>query len=441
MCHHLQATIRYVKPVPTGTGNGSSWANAGSLQGVLNVSVSGDVIWATGGTYKPTSIPAGCIGCGTASATNRNNTFLLKSGVKLYGGFTGTESEIYQRRFSPVNESILSGFIGATINLAAYHVVTAINCSYDTLLDQFTIQESTANGSGSITVSGKTYYQVWGGGILNIDSDVNITRCRFYNNYAESGGAILNTDHSNPTIWSSIFISNSASGAGGIYNHDFSSPIIENCTFISNSATAAGGAMYNYNGSNPQISKCIFWNNYAPTLPEIANNGGTPIVSYSIIKGGYSPCTLCPNTNGNIDPQFVSNTNLAGPDNIFRTGDDGLALRRTSPAINAGQSPNDGDFLSNSFSSLPSLGAYEFMPKYACVGFRHVADNPIEAGTHISYDKLTANGTVGSSTYVVFEANNQITLLPGFSTQNSAVFRADIKENCLTTEASLRKAN
>src|SRR4051812_3767152 len=70
----LLATIRYVKPVAAGTGNGSNWPNASSdLQGIINASANGDEVWVAAGTYP----------CGSGQS------YAMKEGVKIYGGFTG----------------------------------------------------------------------------------------------------------------------------------------------------------------------------------------------------------------------------------------------------------------------------------------------------------------------------------------------------------------
>ena len=123
------AVIRYVKPIASGTGDGSSWVNAsGNLQAMINIaSPTMDELWVAAGTYFPTAYPSGCATCGTASTTNRNNTFLLKSGLRIYGGFAGNETNRATRN-SHLNETILSGDLGTTYetNDNAYHVVTAI---------------------------------------------------------------------------------------------------------------------------------------------------------------------------------------------------------------------------------------------------------------------------------------------------------------------------
>jgi hypothetical protein len=79
------APILYV--MPGGSGDCTSWANACELQAALLGAVSGDEIWVQAGVYTPTA------------GTDRTATFILKSGVALYGGFAGTETEREQRNW------------------------------------------------------------------------------------------------------------------------------------------------------------------------------------------------------------------------------------------------------------------------------------------------------------------------------------------------------
>ncbi len=68
-------TIIYVKP--DGVGDGSSWSNACNLGDAM--SKSGTQIWVQKGTYYPTEMLS------------------LPNSVKMYGGFSGTESNLSQR--------------------------------------------------------------------------------------------------------------------------------------------------------------------------------------------------------------------------------------------------------------------------------------------------------------------------------------------------------
>src|SRR5690606_13144340 len=83
-----EPVTRYVSE--NGTGDGSSWANASNdLQLMINNSFAGDSIFVASGTYKPIR-PANNVN--VIAVNNRDNAFVLKSGVKIYGGFAGTEN-------------------------------------------------------------------------------------------------------------------------------------------------------------------------------------------------------------------------------------------------------------------------------------------------------------------------------------------------------------
>src|SRR5215204_2125196 len=58
---------------PSGGGNGSAWNHATTLQHALATATSGDEIWVETGIYTP--------------GVTVSDTFSLKAGVGLYGGF------------------------------------------------------------------------------------------------------------------------------------------------------------------------------------------------------------------------------------------------------------------------------------------------------------------------------------------------------------------
>ena len=71
----LSAKVIYVNRDASGIINGTSWTNAFiSLHIALNAAVSGDQIWVAKGVYYAST------------------PFMLKGGVGVYGGFTGTET-------------------------------------------------------------------------------------------------------------------------------------------------------------------------------------------------------------------------------------------------------------------------------------------------------------------------------------------------------------
>ena len=79
--------LRVSKVAPDTPHNGINWRQAfTSLDDALAASASGDEIWVAQGTYRPTT--PFCIDC-PGGPSFGSPTFLIPSGVKVYGGFKG----------------------------------------------------------------------------------------------------------------------------------------------------------------------------------------------------------------------------------------------------------------------------------------------------------------------------------------------------------------
>jgi parallel beta-helix repeat protein len=141
-----------------------------------------------------------------------------------------------------------------------------------------------------------------GGGIYcGYKSSPTITNCTITNNSATmGGGGIYIEGDSNPVLTNCTIINNSASVAGGGLYNQFSNPTLTNCTFSGNSANYFGGGICFSSGS-PVLTNCILWSNI---LDEISMLGGTPVVTYSDVQGGFIG-------EGNIDadPLFADSDN------------------------------------------------------------------------------------------------------------------------------------
>ena len=165
-------TVRYVTENGNGTKDGSSWANASDdLQDMINISTAGNEIWVAEGTYKPNR-PANNLT--TIDPNNRDNAFVLKEGVKLYGGFSRTETTIAGRAGGA---TVLSGDIDGdgTLNGNCYHVVIGVSTAANpitaaTLIDGFTITGGNAEGNGNVSVNGVSFGRSFGGGMYNRNS-------------------------------------------------------------------------------------------------------------------------------------------------------------------------------------------------------------------------------------------------------------------------------
>jgi Right handed beta helix region len=368
-------TIRYVKTISSGTGDGSSWANSSSnLQTTINASAVNDEVWVAAGAYQLAS----------------GQFYTMKAGVKIYGGFSGTEMSLSQRNWE-VNVTTLSGNNNSVIRNNNNGLTSSA------VLDGFTITNGNVDKGGGIynygysnpspspTISNCIFqnnYANSGAGIYNEGPNTaNISNCIFSNNTANTGGGIHNDYYSSPVIANCTFKNNQVSKGGGVYSVFYTNAVINNCTFNNNNASFGGGiycdihtnttvnnsAFYgnhstwgggvhsvgvsvaiknctffsntlNAGGNGGGISigssgtgnigNCILWNNGGS---DAYTAGATITVTYSIVDGGFSGVG-----NLNTNPLFVNALSPDGADAIPRTADDGLRFCGLSPALNAG---------------------------------------------------------------------------------------------------------
>lgn len=179
------ATCR-VTVTGAGSNDGTTWANAMTLQTALN-SPACDEVWVKAGTYTPTD------------DGDRAVSFNILPGVEVYGGFAGTESQRDAR--DPVaNLTTLSGDLNgddgpdfANNDENSLHVVLmdgtqGIPITGNTVLDGFTI--SGGNDSGTSDYSGGGLY-CDGSGNGN-ECSPSLSNVTFSGNKAFVGGAMYN---------------------------------------------------------------------------------------------------------------------------------------------------------------------------------------------------------------------------------------------------------
>ena len=270
---NLQAkNIFYVKI--DGTGDGTSWAKASNdLQAMINKAVSDDVIFVAKGIYRPNKASNHL--AGEVNPYNRNNAFVLKKDVKIYGSFPAdandSEHTSIDSRFLNgwILNTYLLGDIKANGNWAdfAYHVVISAGDVGNALLDGFIIANGNANGNtnDAITVNGYTVNNARGGGMINTNSSPTLYGVIIRDNLAKYGGGMYNYS-SSPVISESLIIKNLATNeGGGICNFSFSSPTISASNIEGNwtcsisddyyiqSTSGPGGGISNRSFSSPHI--------------------------------------------------------------------------------------------------------------------------------------------------------------------------------------------
>ena len=264
LCQH------FVNQAVTGGSNdGSSWDNAFSdLQTAIASAAYGDTIWVAQGVYYPTA------------TDDRSIAFPLKNGIKLYGGFSGTESSIHERDWE-ANPTILSGDIGnpGDITDNAFHVILGRGADSSTVLDGFTIRD----GNGSNAPFSGSSMDPRGAGLLLLGAwDISetspiIANCRFERNYATLGGGLycswkdedfpdIPAGTVNPRLKNCQFVDNyAAQSGGGMMKVGPTSPgdtlLFDHCTFLRNNARSIeGGGLYIIQPQNSSIRLlgCVF---------------------------------------------------------------------------------------------------------------------------------------------------------------------------------------
>ena len=263
-----------------GSSSGSctgAWASACTLARALDVSSEGDEIWVKAGTYPPIS---------------------LVNGVRLIGGFVGTETAASQS--DPSTNT-------TTINGGGSRAVTSVNHSPLTMLRGFRV------------VNGRDDGYAWGGGgMLLQDSSALIVQTEFQGNTGAFWG-----------------------GAASIVGN--SSPHFVNCKFIGNGEmtigseevrTVAGGAVFLQQGS-PKFTNCLFAGNKAGDGGALANNGGSVSFYNCTIVGNQATVGI---GGGVADPDGTvelrnsilwNNSAVRGGDQIYNEPDKVSVVRYT----------------------------------------------------------------------------------------------------------------
>ncbi len=307
----LSGAIIYVDAGQTG-GTGTSWATAyGDLQDALSAAVSGDEIWVKNGTYLPTN------------GTDRNIFFQVPSGVKLYGGFIGTETSL--AGWNPANSAtILSGDIGASgvFSDNSYTVVYTLDASSDTQISGFIIEEGNADKGVGALQEEKS-----GGGFFNAHSSAtaisspSLSFITLKDNYAiEQGGALYSDGNSTISIFKSEFINNTANNSGGaLYvgangSGETSNLSITESLFDNNSAHF-GGAIYN--GANGgEITVFLESNRF--TKNRAVDAGSVGGATYTFVKSSTGSANL-----EIINSIFDENTSFSSAGAIYSLTSDG----------------------------------------------------------------------------------------------------------------------
>lgn len=293
-----------------GGGDGSSWESTLTLTEALGRATAGEQIWVKG--YEDLNEER------IYTPADREG-FRVKSGVRLYGGFAGTETSIDEREtldfpYRLKYRSILSGDIAKNDTVGTVDLIFPANgtrgenAAHVLSVNLQPTQSSGNNNTYPTVVNGFT---IVGGHASAADG--------------KGGGIYIYGDNS----------------SGGIFR-------IEQC-FIASNYAAQGGAIYvakevgNVNNNTSLISQCVAYNNAAGERSTEENEGGgfyiageATVVNTSVFNnenGGMriSPnatvtnCTVARNSGAGID--LTQNTGAGNVHNTIIWGNSTLALQ------------------------------------------------------------------------------------------------------------------
>ncbi len=370
------ALVRYVKTDGLSIGPCLTWATACTLPTALGLAdpLAGDQVWVKSGTYAP---------------------FSLVNGVRIIGGFSGTETTASQSN-PTTNVSIIDGGLNAPC-------VTNVNTSPTApaaILRGFTLRngrDSGDEGGGAfLENSGALFVQClfeensakyFGGAVaIRGAGSPQFINCVFRKNGAAAanprdnlaGGAVY-VREGTPLFVNCLFENNKA-GQGGIVFLGDGSPTFINCTMVKNESTLRpGGAISDPNGQ-VTLKNCILWDNKR-WVDDDGPGGPNPPVSQADQISGASLALYCDTRdswgrpedgNINADPLFINSAN----------GDYRLQESPASPCRDSGNEnlapPDTGDLNWNNntiepvpfdLAGLPrfggntvDIGAYEILP-------------------------------------------------------------------------------
>ena len=243
-CSVFGQTSYYVDSVATGANNGLSWQNAFTdLTDAMNMAGNNDTVRIAKGTYKPTAFPAGCTNC----SNPRDVTFLLNSGVVVFGGYPSAGGTDDTRDWE-VNRTILDGDLGTPDDSTdnAFHVMLSNGVAYMTYISGLYLSNGNADSSGAISLGTDIPPRNRGGGLYFNRGNISIRDCSFQNNHANDEGGGLNCHFLVGNIYldNVDFKNNHTITRGGGLNTESDSSFLNQVDFEGNSTDGTGAHFY-----------------------------------------------------------------------------------------------------------------------------------------------------------------------------------------------------
>ncbi|MEP4091085.1 hypothetical protein [Reichenbachiella sp.] len=397
-------------------GDGLTWGTAfNNLLSAAAAADDEDQIWVKKGVYYANQ--------NLVSPQSGGESISLQSGVELYGGFSGNESNANNRTDfgeGGSNETILDGSLFDVPPELSKTLMVIVGSTNETVIDGISfVMGRDVNTSGAI-----------------VGNKLSISNCYFYNNYGNFGGAISGSGN----IVNCIFEGNEASTQGGaISGTDL---LIEDSNFVDNNSIVGGvvnlenstavNSSFSQNqsntgsfvwASNTTFDGCNFYNNQG----KMSIGEGSSVLN-SQIYGNIISIVL--------ESSEIYDTDIYDNEDFNLAVASGGVLRHCSVNNNASQGPDDaaiaileGGLVSKSKIFENTVGGGVSISGNGTIEYSFLYDNVNSVSTNPN--NLTANEGMGLADHVtVFNTNpnlsaeNHIKITAGAIISNSLLLFA-----------------
>ncbi|MBI1266546.1 MAG: hypothetical protein GC193_03840 [Cryomorphaceae bacterium] len=321
-----ESAIIYVNNQVFPSGNGTSWSSPYTfLYEAIDNASANDEIWVAEGAHPP------------YFGDPNDDGFLLPQGLKIFGGFKGTETLRNQRDWAN-NVTSLSGNPGVLNQEDYFHTLFNLEGS-GIVIDGFTITNTYSEVLGAEYTTAGVFRAVEPNNV-----DAIIRHCIFENNI--SGYSAIAWDFDGDLEFINCAFQNNGSGNNHMIEVQSDHHLrIENCSFTNNSATGLTAGIAGNTGDLPTVeiyNSIVYGNDMSISLPSHVTG------SHVLIDLPYTGTGISNIVSG--DPMF------AGPND--------QRLKVGSAAMDAGDDSfitagKDLGGLGRIYGQSVDLGAYE----------------------------------------------------------------------------------
>ncbi|HZM02626.1 MAG TPA: choice-of-anchor Q domain-containing protein, partial [Candidatus Saccharimonadales bacterium] len=316
----------------TPTWNGTSWATAFfSLDQAIAGARPGSEIWVRSGTYYP----LGRLYYDYQYETQMPAALSMAAGVRILGGFNGTETADTQRNWH-ANPTILSSDPNAAGLIPGHYI---LNPSPSIFVNGPTVTNAILDGF-TLTASSN-------GAVVNIGANPTIQNCLFISNTASAGAAVVSSNGAILQMIDCVVTTNTV-GEGALYFAD-STGSLQNCILYDNAALQNGGAIFATNSSLSLLNSAVLFNSAGDVSGGLFSFGGSNSIVNSIFwanSDGQSGTNIFSAQSGGsgapgifyscIEGGTTNNNNLVTDPAFNLTASNDFHLSPSSPLINAG---------------------------------------------------------------------------------------------------------